>query len=151
MPAWLIGWIVGDAAGRIAFSKPFLTVALWCGVCALGFWLGEANLGRAAGTWTALAAPAALLAWTLWHPARNGAKVWLVDGIYLWLRLGVVILVGWAAWLLFEAQGRVGPWLVQAWPMAVGCGGLWIVQKLLVAWMIRSHRLAGAGSRLHDD
>lgn len=62
MPPWLMGWLVGDLVGRIAFSRAFLTVALWYGITAFGFWLGDANLGRQAAYVTGVLAPACLFA-----------------------------------------------------------------------------------------
>ena len=152
MPGWLFGWVGGDTVGRIAFSKAFLTLLLWWGVTVIGFWLGDANLGRPAATVTGVLAPACLFCWAMWHPTGNGLKLWVIDGIYLWLRLGMLILVGVAIWRLVHVQGRLGPWAAQAWPLASIGAVLVVLQRALAAWLRRSHQHArvAAGRLVHD-
>ena len=152
MPSWLFGWVVGDTVGRIAFSKAFLTLLLWWSVTVVGFWLGDANLGRPAAPVTGVLAPACLFVWAMWHPTGNGLKMWVIDGIYLWLRLGVLILVGIAIWRLVHVEGRLGPWVAQTWPLALIGAVLVVFQRVLAAWLRRSHRRASvaAGHLVHD-
>jgi hypothetical protein len=136
------GWIVGDALARIAFSRAIVTVALWYGVVAAGYWLGHSNISPAAGRVTAVIAPSALLAWTLWRPATSKARLWLIDGLYLWMRLtmwGCFVMVGGKLVAVNFKLTDMAP----AWPFAAGGGLAWLLQAGLIAWVAREHLRAG--------
>jgi hypothetical protein len=144
------GWIVGDALARIAFSRAIVTLALWYAVVAAGYWLGHSNISPAAGPVAAAIAPLALLAWTLWRPATSKARLWLIDGIYLWLRLamwGCLVTVGAKLVAVNFKLTAMAP----AWPFAIGGGLAWLLQAGLIAWVARGHRQAGGRSLVDVD
>jgi hypothetical protein len=144
------GWIVGDALVRIAFSRAVVTLALWYGVVAAGYWLGHSNISPAAGPVTAVVAPVALVGWGLWRPATSKVRLWLIDGIYLWLRLamwGCLVMVGAKLVVVNFKLADLAP----AWPFAVGGGLAWLLQTGLIAWVARGHRRAGGRSLVDVD
>jgi hypothetical protein len=144
------GWIVGGALARIAFSRAVVTLALWYGVVAAGYWLGYANISPAAGPVTAVVAPSGLFVWALWRPATSKARLWLIDGMYLWLRLAM-----WGCLVMFVgrlvAVGFKLTDMAPAWPFAVGGGLAWLLQAGLIAWVTREHIRAGERSLVDVD
>lgn len=150
----LLGAIVGRAfglvLGRVVFSHAVLTVAVWYGLAAASFWLVRLNVGTAAAPWATVLGPAALLAWTLRSPATNRAKLWLLDGFYVWSRLGIVWGLGAALLRLLADGGVVMVWVPHALPFAGVTMGSWLAQRALKDWLRRSHVRAGDGSLLQE-
>lgn len=146
----LFGLMFGRLFAQMAFSRAVVTLAMWAGVVFVGVQVGTANISPAGGMVMGVAAPIALLGWALWHPARSRAKLWLLDGIYLWLRLGLVFCVVMTGLALVAAGARLGQWIVMAWPYAASGGVIWGAQRALAAWLLRSHLRAGDGSMIPD-
>ena len=147
----LIGNAFGRGAARIVMSHAFLTLVIWCAVTLIGGRIGYYNISPAAGYVTAVLSPAVLLAWTLWHPARSRAKLWMLDGLYVWARLCMFWFGGWAAVRLFASQWRLGPWIVSALPQLAAAAGCWALQRALVGLLVRSHRREGNTSLVTDE
>ena len=118
---FVLGWIFGGAFARIAFSRAVVTLALWFGVFVAGNMFGRANISPSAGPVTAVLAPSALLAWALWRPATSRVRLWLLDGIYLWIRLamfGCLIAIAWKLVSVRFSLVHAAP----SWPYAIGGG-----------------------------
>ena len=139
---FVFGWIFGGAFARIAFSRAVLTLALWFGVFVAGNMFGRANISPSAGPATAVLATSALLAWALWRPATSRVRLWLIDGIYLWIRLvmwGCLVVI---VWKLVSARFSLLN-VTSAWPFAVGGFVAWLLERGLIAWLAREHVRAG--------
>ena len=151
----LFGLLVGDAFGRgfarIILSHAFLTLVVWCGAVWVGIRIGYYNISPAAGYVTGALTPAALLGWTLWRPARSRAKLWMLDGLFVWARLGMFWFGGWAAIRLFGSDWRLATWVVEAAPIVAAAAGFWALQRALVGLLVRSHRREGSTSLVTDD
>lgn len=139
----LVGRTFGLLLGRVVLSHAVLTVFLWYAVAAGAFWLAYRNLGPAAGPYACVLVPVALLGWTLWRPAENRIKLWMFDGLYVWTRLGIAYAILRLAVALLAAEGRIKPSLSQAWPWVLLAIACWLLQRGMVRWLRRSHRLAG--------
>lgn len=145
----LFGLLFGRLFARIAFSRAVVTLALWVGVVFVGVRVGVANFSDTGGYVLGALAPAALLGWALWQPATSRARLWLIDGVYLWLRLGMWWFAG-AAALRFAADGLMLSSLPLALPYFAAAAGLWAAQRALAGWVARSHRLAGDRSVMSE-
>jgi hypothetical protein len=148
--AAIVGRAFGLVLGRVVFSHAVLTVVVWFGLSAISFWLADRNLGPWAGPYATVAAPMALLAWTLRRPAESRAKLWLFDGFYVWTRLGVAWAVVVAIARLVADDGSLARWLLDAWPYALVGVGSWLTQRALTEWLRRSHVRAGDLSVVGD-
>lgn len=148
----LLGSIVGRAfgllLGRIVLSHAALTVGVWDGVAGGSYWLVRQNIGPGAAPYAGVLATLALLGWTLWRPAENRAKLWLLDGLYVWTRLGIghVLLV--AVMALLAVHGVIRSWLVDVWRTALLGAALLLMQRVMMSWVGRSHLRAGGLSRV---
>lgn len=140
---YLIGMILGDLLGRIGFFRA-AGAALVLGGCAfLAHRLVAANLDPRHAWIAGTAAPLALFGWAIWNPAASRFRLWIVDGVYLALRLGMWWAVGGFVVGLVGAGFRVDVWLRTAWPSALVAAVLWVVQWVLGIQTARSHRIMG--------
>jgi hypothetical protein len=87
----------------------------------------------------------ALLGWALWRPTRSKARLWLIEGLYLWMRLAMwaclIAVVGTLVTVGFKL-GAMAP----AVPFVVGGGCAWLLQRGLDAWVVRQHHRSGVRS-----
>lgn len=143
--AFLFGMLIGDTLKRVGFFCAFGTMLLLGGISFASYRLVERNLDPAMATAAAVVVPAVLLVWAIWRPLR-GLRLWIVDGVYLAARFGMLIgLVGFAA-ILPGSGFHVGLWLARAWTWAALAAVLWVVQRLLQAQVRRVHRIAEAAN-----
>ena len=140
---WVIwGFLAGNVLGRIGFLR---AAAVWIMLYALSglvFVLVWKNVDRQAGVVAGIAVPVSLCVWALWNPARNRFTLWMVDGAYLGARLGMWVCVAMMAVRLFRVDFHLPASAAQAWTWAAGGVVLWIIQKALMAQVLRSHRIA---------
>jgi hypothetical protein len=107
----LIGFLVGDAAGRIVFSRLVTLMALWVAIPLIAGRLAAANVSHDAGVVATVAAPVAVLAWALVRPTRSRIKLTLLDGLFAWCRIVALVSAGRLAFKLFEAGFALPPLL----------------------------------------
>lgn len=146
----LIGVLFGRLFMRIAFSRAVLTLILWAIVWGTASDAGGRLLGSGAGWIAGGLATATLLAWSLWRPARSRAKVWLLDGVYLWLRLGLIAAGALTVVSLFQGRGVTMAWAKDAWPIVLGGVAMWAAQRWLARLLVRSHGHEGDRSVMSD-
>ena len=139
----LFGQLFTTLLGRIGFWRAAVTAGVWYCVGFGAYRLVEANVGTTAAPWGAILAPAALLAWTLWHPTTSRVKLWLFDGLYVVLRLCMIFTGFRLALDLLHDHGRLALWLAEGWRSLVVAAALWLVQRGMIGWLRRSHVLAG--------
>ena len=135
----LIGILFGRMFMRIAFLRAVLTLLLWAVVWATAEGAGGRLLGHRAGWLAGCLASATLLAWSLWRPARSRAKLWMLDGVYLWLRLCLIGAVALAA-LALLSDGLTVALAADAWPFVLGGVAAWVAQRWLTGLLVRSRR-----------
>jgi hypothetical protein len=145
-----LGWQAGHGLARLLLSHAALTLFLWAGVAWTGYALTKANVGPTAAPYAAVTAPAALSVWMIVAPAKSRAKLWLIDGLYIWTRLGIVVVFGVGVYLLLHDGGRLAVWLRNVWPLAIAGGVLWAAQRGIFVLLRRSHLAAGDRSLIGE-
>lgn len=141
--AFVFGMLIGDALKRVGFFCALGTMLLLGGASFVSYRLVERNLDPALATAAAVAVPVALFVWAIWRPLR-GLRLWIVDGVYLAARFGMLLGLLAFAVALVEVGFHVRLWLERAWTWAVLAAVLWVVQRLLQVQVHRVHRIAEA-------
>lgn len=99
----LIGFFLGNAMGRVAFSRLALLMVLWIAIPLIAGRVIAANVSVAAGNMAVVAAPLAVLAWALVRPARSRIKLTLLDGLFAWCRIVAIFCAGRLTFKVIEA------------------------------------------------
>ena len=144
--AVLFGGAVGNGLARIMLSHAFLTLVVWCAAIWISIRIGYYNIGPAAGYVPGVLMPAALMAWTLWRPARSRAKLWMLGGLFVWARLGMFWFGGWAILRLINADWHLAAWIASAAPLVAAAVGFWALQRTMTGLLVRSHHREGDAS-----
>ena len=144
----LIGVLFGRLFMQIAFSRAALTLLLWATVWGTAEDAGSQLVGHGAGRVTGWVAVAILLAWSLWRPARSKAKIWMLEGAYIWLRLGLIVAGVLSFMALLHERGVNAAWARDAWPFLLGGVAAWAAQRWLAALLVRSHHREAEMSKL---
>lgn len=148
--AILLGFLIGDALGRIGLWRAIAVLAFWIALTAVAYRLAAANISPAAGFVAAVIAPLGMLVWTLWDPATSRFRLWLIDGIYLWARLAMWVSLVLLAWGLIEFDFRIAVTLAHVWPVMLVGAVAWLIQRGVLVLLKRSHDAAGERSVVCD-
>lgn len=105
----LTGFLIGNAAGRVVFSRLVAVMAIWIAIPLIAGRLAAANMSQSAGMVATVAAPAVILVWALVRPARSRIKLTLLDGLFAWCRIVAIVCAGRLVFKLFEAEFALLP------------------------------------------
>ncbi|GAA0460204.1 hypothetical protein [Sphingomonas molluscorum] len=140
---FIIGMILGDVLGRIGFFRAAGAAIVLCATGFVAYRLVAANLDPGMAWVAGAAAPLALFGWAIWHPAKSRFRLWIVDGVFLAVRLAMWWAVIASAVGLVTSDFRLGTWLTREALFLPVAGVFWAVQWVLSVQVARSHRIMG--------
>lgn len=141
MDSWITALILTDVLERVGVFRAAGAALLVGAAGWLSYKLVGANLSHQAGVVAGFGVPAAMLAWALWHPARTAMSANIVYGVLFCLRLLMFYGMFAAGWTLMQSGFHLEVWIGRAWQTIAITTGVWAVQRVLLVWDERSHRL----------
>lgn len=139
---FLLGFFIGDAVGRVVFSRLVMLMALWVAIPLIAGRLVAANVSFVAGNVATVVAPVAVLAWALVRPTRSRTKLTLLDGLFAWCRIVAMFCAGRLVFKLFAAGFALAPLASEGKTIAILIAAM-AISFALEKWIERDARETG--------